>query len=152
MNTPTRNPETVDRPEEADPVLQRIEDDYQRAMVPIRRRMAEQSRSLKRAALAALFMTLLLGGSIWRDRHLNQQVASTSPAGQLLDLRPVQQPKGFWPVVLVVQTSTGFFSLKDPLNLSIGAELMREEREGGRQYLCDRQRTQCAEIAKADKP
>lgn len=152
MNTPTRNPETVDRPEEADPVLQRIEDDYQRAMVPIRRRMAEQSRSLKRAALAALFMTLLLGGSIWRDRHLNQQVASTSPAGQLLDLRPVQQPKGFWPVVLVVQTSTGFFSLKDPLNLSIGAELMREEREGGRQYLCDRQRTQCAEIAQADKP
>lgn len=29
MNTPTPNPETVDRPEEADPVLQRIEDDYQ---------------------------------------------------------------------------------------------------------------------------
>jgi hypothetical protein len=152
MNTPTQNPETVDRQEEADPVLQRIEDDYQCAMVPIRRRMAEQSRSLKRSALAALFMTLLLGGSIWRDRHLNQQVASSSPAGQLLDLRPVQEPKGFKPVVLVVQTSTGFFSLKDPLNLSILAELVREERKGGRQYLCDRQCTQCAEIARADKP
>lgn len=152
MNTPTRNPETVDRPEEADPVLQRIEDDYQRAMVPIRLRMAEQSRSLKRSALAALFMTLLLGGSIWRDRHHSQQVASSSSAGQLLDLRPVQQPKGFWPVALVVQTSTGFFLLKDPLNLAPGAALVREERTSGRLYLCDLQRTQCAEIAQADKP
>ena len=152
MNTPTQNPETGGLPEESDPVLQRIEDDYQCAMVPIRRRMAEQSRSLKRSALAALFMTLLLGGSIWRDRHLNQQVASSSPAGQLLDLCPVQQPKGFWPVVLVVQTSTGFFSLKDPLNLAVGAELMREEREGGRQYLCDRQHSQCAEIAPSSQP
>jgi hypothetical protein len=152
MNTPTENPETGERPEEADPVLQRIEDDYQRAMVPIRRRMAEQSRSLKRSALAALFMTLLLGGSIWRDRHLNRQVASSSPAGQLMDLRPVQKPKGFTPVVLVLQTSTGFFSLKDPLNLAPGAELVREESTSGRLYLCDLQRTQCAEIAQADKP
>jgi hypothetical protein len=152
MNTHTQNPETVDRPEEADPVLQRIENDYQRAMVPIRRRMAEQSRSLKRSALAALFMTLLLGGSIWRDRHLNQQVDSSASGGQLLDLRPVQKPKGFTPVVLVLQTSTGFFSLKDPLNLAPGAELVREERTSGRLYLCDRQRTQCAEIAQADKP
>lgn len=48
MNTPTRNPEMIDRPEEADPVLQLIEDDYQRAMVPIRRRMAEQCHSLQR--------------------------------------------------------------------------------------------------------
>ncbi len=152
MNTPTRNPETVDQPEAADPVLQRIEDDYQRAMVPIQRRMAEQSRSLKRSALAALFMTLLLVGSIWRDHHLNKQVDSSEPAGQLLDLRAVQEPKGFKPVVLVVQTSTGFFSLKDPLNLSIGAELMREEREGGRQYLCDLLRTQCAEIAQPLRP
>lgn len=152
MNTPTQNPEPADRPVEVDPVRQRIEDDYARAMVPIRHRMAEQSRSLKRSALMVFLMTLLLGGSIWRDRHLNLQVASSSPAGQLLDLRPVQDPKGFKPVVLVVQTSTGFFSLLDPLNLATGTALVREERQSGRQYVCDQQRTQCAEIARPPKP
>lgn len=152
MNTPSRNPETVDQPEAADPVLQRIEDDYQRAMVPIRRRMAEQARSLKRWGLVALAMPFLFAGVLWLDHQRLQQVVATTPVGQLLDVRQVQKPKGFTPVVLVLQTSTGFFSLKDPLNLAIGAELMREERKGGRLYLCDRQRTQCAEIAQADKP
>ncbi len=151
MNTHSQNPETVDRPEQVDPVLQRIEDDYQRAMVPIRRRMAEQCRSLKRWGLVALAMPFLFAGVLWLDHQRLQQVVASTPAGQLLDLRPVEHPTGFQSVVLVVQTSTGLFSLKDPLNLAIGAELMREERKGGRQYLCDRQRTHCAEIARADK-
>lgn len=152
MNTPTQNSETVDRPEESDPVLQRIENDYQRAMVPIRLRMAEQARSLKRWGLVALAMPFLFAGVFWLDHQRLQQVVATTPAGQLLDLRPAEHPKDFQPVVLVLQTSTGFFSLKDPLNLAIGAELVREVRKGGRQYLCDRQRTQCAEIDQADKP
>ena len=152
MNTRIRPHEPVDRPEEADPVLQRIEADYQRAMVPIRRRMAEQSRSLKRWGIVALLMSFLLVGTLWLDHQRLRQVVARTPAGQLLDLRPVQQPKGFRPVVLVVQTSTGFFSLRDPLNLVHGAELVREERKGGRQYLCDLQRTQCAEIAPSSQP
>lgn len=152
MNTPTQNPEMGGRPEESDPVLQRIEEDYQRAMVPIRRRMAEQCRSLKRWGLVALAMPFLFAGVFWLDHQRLQQVVASTPAGQLLDLRPVEHPTGFQPVVLVLQTSTGLLSLKDPLNLAPGEELVREERKGGRQYLCDRQRTQCAEIAQAEKP
>jgi predicted neuraminidase len=152
MNTPNQIHENSDRQEEADSVLQHIEDDHQRAMVPIRRRLAEQGRSLKRWALAALFVTILLGGSIWRDHHLNQQVASSTSVGHLLDLRPVHQPEGIWPVVLVVQASTRFFSLLEPLNLALGSGLLREERKSGRQYLCDMQRTQCAEIARSSRP
>ena len=43
-------------------------------------------------------------------------------------------------------------SLLDPLNLATGTALVREERQSGRQYLCDEQRTQCAEIAKPSQP
>lgn len=130
---------------------QAIEDEFLRKLEEVEREMELRRKSLGRWALAALFVTLLLGGSIWRDQHLNQQVASSSPAGQLLDLRPVQEPKGFWPVVLVVQTSAGFFSLHDPLNLAPGTALVREERQSGRQYVCDEQRTQCAEIARSSR-
>lgn len=138
------------RQDEGDEYLteQAIEEAFERKLEQIEREMERRRKSLGRWALALLFVTLLLAGSIWRDRHRNQQVAANSPAGQLLDLRPVQEPKGFWPVVLVVQTGTGFYSLLDPLNLAIGTALVREERQSGRQYLCDKQRTQCAEIAK----
>lgn len=131
---------------------QAIEEEFDRKLEQIEREMERRRKSLGRWALALLFVTLLLAGSIWRDRHRNQQVAANSPAGQLLDLRPVQEPKGFWPVVLVVQTGTGFFSLLDPLNLAIGTALVREERQSGRRYVCDAQRTQCAEIARASQP
>lgn len=131
---------------------QAIEEEFDRKLEQIEREMERRRKSLGRWALALLFVTLLLAGSIWRDRHRNQQVAANSPAGQLLDLRPVQEPKGFWPVVLVVQTGTGFYSLLDPLNLAIGTALVREERQSGRRYVCDAQRTQCAEIAKPSQP
>ena len=131
---------------------QAVEEEFDRKLEQIEREMELRSKSLGRWALALLFVTLLLAGSIWRDRHRNQQVASSAPAGQLLDLRPVQEPKGFWPVVLLVQTGTGFFSLLEPLNLATGTALMQEKRQSGRQYLCDEQRTQCAEIAKPSQP
>lgn len=131
---------------------QAIEEEFDRKLEQIEREMELRSKSLGRWALVLLFVTLLLAGSIWRDRHRNQQVASSAPAGQLLDLRPVQEPKGFWPVVLVVQTGTGFFSLIEPLNLATGTTLVREERQSGRQYVCDEQRTQCAEIARSSQP
>lgn len=131
---------------------QAIEDEFQRNLQRIEREMDQRRKSLGRWALTGLFTALLLGGSIWRDHHLNQQVMSSEPAGQLLDLRPVQEPKGFWPVVLVLLTSTGFFSLLDPLSLAPGAAMVREERKSSRQYLCDLQRTQCAEIARPSRP
>ncbi len=142
------------RQDEGDEYLteQAIEEEFDRKLEQIEREMELRSKSLGRWALALLFVTLLLAGSIWRDRHRNQQVASSAPAGQLLDLHPVQEPKGFWPVVLVVQSSTGFISLLDPLNLATGTALVREERQSGRQYLCDEQRTQCAEIARSSNP
>ena len=142
------------RQDEGDDYLteQAIEEEFDRQLEQIEREMERRRKSLGRWALALLFVTLLLAGSIWRDRHRNQQVASSAPAGQLLDLRPVQETKGFWPVVLVVQTGTGFFSLLDPLNLATGTALVREERHSGRQYLCDEQRTQCAEIARSSQP
>lgn len=142
------------RQDEGDEYLteQAVEEEFDRKLEQIEREMELRSKSLGRWALALLFVTLLLIGSIWRDRHRNQQVVASSPAGQLLDQRPVQEPKGFWPVVLVVETGTGFFSLLDPLNLAIGTALVREERQSGRQYLCDEQRTQCAEIAKPSPP
>lgn len=142
------------RQDEADEYLteQAVKEEFDRKLEQIEREMELRSKSLGRWALALLFVTLLLAGSIWRDRHRNQQVASSAPAGQLLDLRPVQQPKGFWPVVLVVHTSTGFFSLLEPLNLAPGTSLVREERQSGRQYVCDQQRTQCAEIARSSQP
>ncbi len=131
---------------------QAVQEESQRKLEGIEREMQRIRKSLGRWAWVALFMTLLLGGSIWRDRHLNRQVASSSPAGQLLDLRPVQEPKGFKPVVLVAHTSTGFQSLLEPLNLAMGTTLVRERRQSGRQYVCDEQRTQCAEIARSSKP
>ena len=131
---------------------QAIEEAFDHKLEQIEREMERRRKSLGRWALVLLFVTFLLAGSIWRDRHRNQQVTSSSSAGQLLDLRPVQEPKGFWPVVLVVQASTGFFSLLDPLNLATGTALVREERQSGRQYLCDEQRTQCAEIARPSQP
>lgn len=133
---------------------QAIEEAFDRKLEQIEREMERRRKSLGRWALVLLFATFLLAGSIWRDRHRNQQVASSAPAGQLLDLRPVQEPKGFWPVVLVVQTGTGtgFFSLLEPLNLAPGTSLVREERQSGRRYLCDEQRTQCAEIARSSHP
>ena len=127
---------------------QAIEDEFQRKLERIEREMAQRQKSLGRWVLVALVMTFLLGGSIWRDHHLNQQVKSSTPAGQMLDLRPVLQPKGFSPVVLVAQTSTGFFSLLDPLSLPTGTAMVREERESSRRYLCDEERTQCAELAR----
>ena len=142
------------RQDEGDEYLteQAIEEEFDRKLEQIEREMELRSKSLGRWALALLFVTLLLAGSIWRDRHRNQQVASSEPAGHLLDLRPVQEPKGFWPVVLVVQTGTGFLSLLDPLNLAPGTALVREERQSGRRYVCDAQRTQCAEIARSSQP
>lgn len=142
------------RQDEGDEYLteQAIEEEFDRKLEQIEREMELRSKSLGRWALALLFVTLLLIGSIWRDRHRNQQVTSSAPAGQLLDLRPVQEPKGFWPVVLVVQTGTGFFSLLEPLNLATGTSLVREERQSGRQYVCNEQRTQCAEVAKPSQP
>jgi hypothetical protein len=142
-------------PQEADDEYlteQAVEEEFDRKLEQIEREMELRRNSLGRWVVAALFMTLLLGGSIWRDRHRNQQVTSSAPAGQLLDLRPVQEPKGFWPVVLVVQTSTDFISLLEPLNIATGGALVREVRQSGRQYLCDEQRTQCAEIAKPSQP
>jgi hypothetical protein len=131
---------------------QAIDEELHRKLEKIDSEIKQRQKSLGRWALVAIFTTLLLGGSIWRDHHLNQQVQSNSPAGQLLDLRPVRQPKGFWPMVLVVQTSTGFYSLREPLSLSLGAAMVREERESSRQYLCDQERTQCAEVARASRP
>lgn len=142
------------RQDEGDEYLteQAIEEAFDQKLEQIEREMELRRKSLGRWALALLFVTLLLIGSIWRDRHRNQQVTSSAPAGQLLDLRPVQEPKGFWPVVLVVQTSTGFFSLLEPINLATGTALVLEERQSGRRYVCDAQRTQCAEIARSSQP
>lgn len=78
-------------------------------------------------------------------------MVSKTPAARLLDLRPVEHPTGFQQVALMLQSSAGFFSLHGPLNLAPGAELVREERTSGRAYICDALRTQCAEIAQADK-
>ena len=138
--------------EDETPAMQVFANGYPRNMEAINRRIAENQKSLKRWLLVGLCMTFLLGGSIWRDHHRNQQVLSSTAAGDLLDLRPVSQPKGFKPVVLVLKISTGFLPLYDPLNLALKTTLVREVRESGRHYVCDARRTQCAEIAMAHKP
>jgi hypothetical protein len=127
--------------------MRTIEDGYQRNLAAINRRIAANQKSLNRWLFVGLCMPFLLGGSIWRDHHRNQQVLSSTAAGDLLDLRPVSQPRGFKPVVLVLKTSTGFVSLTDTLSLASGVALVREERQSGRSFICDEQRTQCAEIA-----
>lgn len=137
---------------ETDPVLQAIEDEDRRSRALNQQQTAKHLTSLKRWGLAAMCMPFLLAGSLWRDHLRNQQVVSSVPAGELQDLRPVARPTGFKPVVLVLKTSAGFLSLHDPLNLPPGAALVREERQSGRHYVCDVPRTQCAEIAQADKP
>lgn len=109
-------------------------------------------RSLKRWFLVALCMPLLgLAVYTW-EQHRNAQVVSRSPIGTLQDLRPVQSPRGFKPVVLVLKTSTGFVALYDPLNLPVGAPLVQERRASGRTYVCDAGRTQCAQVAQAATP
>lgn len=133
--------------EDETPTMQAFANGYPRNLEAINRRIAENQKSLNRWLLVGLCMPFLLGGSIWRDHHRNQQVLSSTAAGDLLDLRPVSQPKGFKPVVLVLKTSTGFVSLTDPLSLASGVALVHEERQSGRSFICDEQRTQCAEIA-----
>lgn len=109
-------------------------------------------RSLKRLFLIALCMPFL-GLAVYKwEQHRNAQVVSRSPIGTLLDLRPVHSPWGFKPVVLVLQTSTGFVALHDPLNLPLGAALVQERRASGRAYVCDTRRSQCAQVAQAATP
>lgn len=133
--------------EDETPAMQAFTKGYPRNLEAINRRIAENQKSLNRWLFVGLCMPFLLGGSIWRDHHRNQQVLSSTAAGDLQDLRPVTQPRGFKPVVLVLKTSTGFVSLTDPLSLPIGVTLVLEERQSGRSFICDVQRTQCAEIA-----
>lgn len=152
MNTSNLNPKRIEHLEEDDPVLRQIDEDHERAMVLIRRRMAQQYRSLKRWGMVALLMPLLLAVSLWFDHQRRQQVVATTPVGQLLNMQMAQKSHGASHVALLVQTHTGFYSLHEPLNLTIGAELMREERKSGRMYLCDVQRAQCAPIATPSRP
>lgn len=136
----------------------RLQDDatgrsqHARRMAQIDRKLAENTTSLLRWLFFWLCTGLLLAGLVWW-RHLhNQQVIDRTPIGELQDLRPVAQSTGLKPVVLVLQTSSGFLSLHGPLNLAPRAALEREVRKSGRQYVCDSQRTQCAEIAMPRKP
>lgn len=109
-------------------------------------------RSLQRWALAGLAMPVLLIAVHAWEQHRNAQVLSCTPVGALQDLRPVHSPRGFKPVVLVLQTSTGFVALHDPLNLPVGAALVQERRASGRAYVCDARRTQCAQVAQGAAP
>lgn len=115
-------------------------------------RLAADTRSLKRWALAGLAMPFLLAAVYGWERHRNAQVVSRGPIGTLQDLRPVQSPRGFKPVVLVLKTSTGFVAVHDPLNLPVGTPLVQERRASGRIYVCDAPRTQCAQVAQAATP
>lgn len=109
-------------------------------------------RSLKRLSLIALAMPFLgLAVYLW-EQHRNNQVISRTPMGVLLDLRPVQRPQGFRPVVLLLNSSAGFVSLHDPLNLPVGTPLVKEARASGRWYVCDVPRTQCAWVAQGQAP
>lgn len=125
---------------------------HQRRMAQIDRKLAESSTSLVRWLFAGLCTGVALVGLLGWKHHRNQQVVESTPIGEVEDLRPVARPIGFKPLVLVLQTTTGFLSLHDPLNLANGESLVREMRASGRSYVCDAQRTQCAEIATSDKP
>ncbi|MDP3474434.1 hypothetical protein [Hydrogenophaga sp.] len=125
---------------------------HQRRMAQIDRKLAENSTSIVRWLFAWLCTGLALVGLLGWQHHRNQQVVESTPIGELQDLRPVAQPTGFNPVVLVLQTSSGFLSLHEPMNLANGEALVREMRASGRSYVCDAQRTQCAEIARTGKP
>lgn len=124
---------------------------HQRRMAQIDRNLKENTISLVRWLFAWVCTGLALVGLLGWQHHRNGQVVESTPVGELEDLRPVTQPTGFKPVVLVLQTTTGFLSLHDPLNLANGEALVRETRASGRSYVCDAQRTQCAEIATTDK-
>lgn len=155
MNKQSPATANVDATDEAGPRLNEKgpwkESDFmsQTRRARIQTERERQRKSLVRWMLAALLMPFVLGGSIWRDHHLNQQVSNSAPAGELLDLRPGTQSTGIKPVIVVLQTSTSFFSLTDPLSLAPGVALVREERKSGRQYICDTARIQCAEIARS---
>lgn len=125
---------------------------HQRRMAQIDHKLAKNSTSIVRWLIAWFCTGLLLVGLLWWQHHSNRQVVERESIGELQDLRPVTQPKGFKPVVLVLQTSRGLFSLHEPLNLANGETLVRELRASGRQYVCDAQGTQCAEIAMPGKP
>lgn len=115
-------------------------------------RLTANTRSLQRWALAGLAMPVLLIAVYAWEQDRNAQVLSSTPAGTLQDLRPVHSPRGFKPVVLVLQTSIGFLALHDPLNLPLGVALVQERRASGRVYVCNAQRTQCAQVALASTP
>lgn len=109
-------------------------------------------RSLARWSLIALATPFLgLAVYLW-EQHRNNQVISRTPMGVLLDLRPVESPQGFRPMVLLLNSSAGFVSLHDPLNLPVGTPLVKEARASGRWYVCDVPRTQCAWVAQGQAP
>lgn len=115
-------------------------------------RLAANTRSIQRWALAGLAMPVILAAVYGWEQHRNAQVVSRSPIGTLQDLRPAHSPRGFKPVVLVVKTSTGSVALHEPLDLPVGAPLVLERRASGRSYVCDARRTQCAQVAQAATP
>lgn len=131
-----------------DPTILVIDAELQRNLDSIERRVARSTRSVHRVGLVACLMTVLLAGTILWEQRSDRQVVRSSSAGELQDLRPLANPKGFKPVVLVLRSAEGFISLHEPLNLAPGAALVREERASGREYICDVGRTQCAEIAR----
>lgn len=110
-------------------------------------RLVANTRSLLRWSLAGLAMPVLVIAVYAWEQHRNAHVLSSTSVGTLLDLRPVHSPRGFNPVVLVLQTDVGFVSLNGSLNLPVGAALVQERRASGRAYVCDAQRTQCAQVA-----
>lgn len=86
-------------------------------------------------------MLFLFAGGLWLDHQRLKRVVTPTPAEHLLHLLPV----------VLLQSRTGHVALHAPLNLAPDQTLVREERQRGRDCVCDVLRTQCAEIARANK-
>lgn len=153
MNTPNPKPENAgpeqaqSRKAESDPVLDDIDEEELADQKERDRQQGEVAINLTRWFMVILSMPFLWFGVYQWEKNRHEQVISSKPIGELLDLQPVTNARGLRPAILLLKTSTGFVSLRDPLNLASGVALVREERKSGRSYVCDVPRTQCAWIA-----
>lgn len=123
-----------------------IERDHQRRLEAIEVRLRANTKKLVRIACVALLLPLVWAGLLIWEHQKAQQVVSVQPIGMAVHLRHQNQTQKS---VVVLETATGFYPLLEPVVIPKDIPLILETRAGGRRYVCNATRSNCARTAKA---
>ena len=110
----------------------------------LQQELQNTERSCNRWALAALAMSFIwvIGFSWEQSRHA--EVVSSQPIGHVTDLQPAPARSGLRPVVQLLSTDRGFYSLLQPITVVRGQAMVLETRASGRKYVCAADRRTCS--------